>query len=134
MNQKFDELTKGPVQPDSQRGSTVVQRSSNFAFRLLMPARVQAGTVTHAAALYAWTTDTSSAVFLEVPPGGSLGNNPVTLPDDATVKAPVRAADLCDPVVIEVTHVDGGSFPQFNRIFTITATDRCLTDQNGPVH
>ena len=82
-------------------------------------------TVAHAAVIYTWTTDTNPPIFMELPPGGSLGLNPPTTPDEAAVRAQVRAIDLCGPVSLEVTHADEVTPPQFKRTFTITANDPC---------
>lgn len=73
---------------------------------------------------YTWTADTTPPAFTKLPSGGNLGNNPLTVPDDATVQALTQATDDCGVASITVTHVDSGT-SVFTRTFTITATDGC---------
>ncbi len=92
------------------------------------------GTVAHAGVVYTWTTDTNPPSFTELPPGGSLGNNPASIPDDATIKSQVHVVDFCGgEVTLQVTHVDGGIAPQVIRTFTIVATDPCLNQATKTV-
>lgn len=73
---------------------------------------------------YSWTNDTNAPVFTQLPPGGNLGTNPPSVPDDAAAKSMTRATDDCSTPSITVTHMDSGT-SVFMRTFTITATDGC---------
>jgi hypothetical protein len=79
----------------------------------------------HALVAYWWTLDTTPPTFTQLPPGGYLGTNPPTVPDDATVTAMTQASDNCGVASITVTHVDTSGSPTNSRTFTITATDHC---------
>lgn len=74
--------------------------------------------------IYTWTADTIPPTFTQLPPGGNLGNNPPSVPNDAAAQSMTQASDNCSSVSITVTHVDSGT-SLFTRTFTISATDAC---------
>jgi hypothetical protein len=90
-------------------------------------------TVSHAAAVYFWTNDTVPPVFTQMPSGGALGVDPSSLPSDAQIKAQVRASDACSDPIIQVSHKDESTPPQFKRTFTVVATDNCGNQTNQTV-
>jgi hypothetical protein len=63
--------------------------------------------------------------FSQLPTGGPLGCNPTNLPTDADVLNQVQVNAASGNFAVTAAHVDGGSFCQSNRAFTITATDTC---------
>ena len=69
--------------------------------------------------------DTIAPIITYVPPGGPLGCNPPTPPDDATVQAQVIAIDNCSVAATNVSHVDVTTGCGVTRTFTVTAVDAC---------
>lgn len=82
--------------------------------------------------IYSWTADTTPPTFTQLPPGGNLGNNPPSVPDDAAAQAMTQASDNCGTDSITVSHADSGT-SVFTRTFTITATDGCSNKTNAAV-
>jgi hypothetical protein len=83
------------------------------------------GAQAQALVAYWWTVDTVPPIFTRLPPGGNLGHNPPSVPDNAAALSQAQAIDTCSTPGITVTHVDASTATNSSRTFTVTALDAC---------